>query len=149
MAKKRSSVRRQTGVDIHPHGSITKGPVTEDMIETRARELAFIDGRNPYRVTASDRIQAKKELFGDLSRDTAADDAGILAGGIAHDFNNLLTGVLGYAELALLNLAPEAPARANLDQIRQAACGPQTWRSRCWLMPAGAAWSCRRSTSPS
>jgi CheY-like chemotaxis protein len=44
-----------------------------------------------------------------------------LAGGIAHDFNNLLTGMLGYAELALLNLAPDAPARAHLDQIRQAA----------------------------
>jgi len=46
---------------------------------------------------------------------------GILAGGIAHDFNNLLTGMLGYAELALLNLAPDVPARAHLDQIRQAA----------------------------
>src|SRR5262249_26762769 len=35
--------------------------------------------------------------------------------------NNLLTGVLGYAELALLTLAPGAPAHAHLDQIRQAA----------------------------
>ena len=29
--------------------------------------------------------------------------------------------MLGYAELALLNLASDAPARAHLDQIRQAA----------------------------
>jgi PAS domain S-box-containing protein len=46
---------------------------------------------------------------------------GVLAGGIAHDFNNLLTGMLGYAELALLDLATNAPARTHLAQIRQAA----------------------------
>jgi len=80
MAKQRkSSIRGQSSAKIHPQGGITKGPVTEDMIENRARELAFIDGRNPNRVTASDRIQAKKEMLGDPSADTAVDDTGITA----------------------------------------------------------------------
>jgi hypothetical protein len=83
MAKQRkSSVRVPSGADIHGHGSITKGPVTEDMVENRARELAFIDGRNPNRVTASDRIQAKKELLGDASGDDAVDDTGIAPSGM-------------------------------------------------------------------
>lgn len=83
MAKKRkTSVRGQTGADIHPHGSITRGPVTPDMVEDRARELALIAGRNPNRVTASDRIQAKKELVGDASGDAAIDDTGIKPGGM-------------------------------------------------------------------
>jgi PAS domain S-box-containing protein len=46
---------------------------------------------------------------------------GVLAGGIAHDFNNILMAVLGNADLALMRMAPESPARDNLLQIEQAA----------------------------
>jgi PAS domain S-box-containing protein len=42
---------------------------------------------------------------------------GVLAGGIAHDFNNLLVGILGNAGLALLEIAPDAPARRIVEQI--------------------------------
>jgi PAS domain S-box-containing protein len=43
---------------------------------------------------------------------------GLLAGGIAHDFNNLLTGVLGSAELALLELPADHAARRRVEAIR-------------------------------
>ncbi len=46
---------------------------------------------------------------------------GVLAGGIAHDFNNLLTGILGNADLALLDLSPVSPARQNIQDIETAA----------------------------
>jgi len=46
---------------------------------------------------------------------------GILAGGIAHDFNNLLTGILGNADLAMMELPASHPARANVAQIEQTA----------------------------
>lgn len=46
---------------------------------------------------------------------------GVLAGGIAHDFNNILMAVLGNADLALMRMAPESPARDNLLQIERAA----------------------------
>lgn len=52
------------------------------MVEERARELALIDGRGANRVTASDRIQAKKELLGDDSGDAAIDDTGITPSGM-------------------------------------------------------------------
>ncbi len=42
---------------------------------------------------------------------------GVLAGGIAHDFNNLLVGVLGNADLALLELPTDMPAHARIMQI--------------------------------
>jgi PAS domain S-box-containing protein len=45
---------------------------------------------------------------------------GVLAGGIAHDFNNLLVSILGNASLALLDLSPEAAAKAPLLQIETA-----------------------------
>lgn len=45
---------------------------------------------------------------------------GRLAGGVAHDFNNLLTGILSYAELAVLHLGDEARVRSALANIGQA-----------------------------
>jgi two-component system, cell cycle sensor histidine kinase and response regulator CckA len=45
---------------------------------------------------------------------------GVLAGGIAHDFNNLLTSILGNANLALEDLDPSSPSRAELREIDKA-----------------------------
>jgi hypothetical protein len=45
---------------------------------------------------------------------------GVLAGGIAHDFNNLLGIVLGNAQLALLDLPDDAPARTAIEPIIEA-----------------------------
>ncbi|MDZ4861504.1 MAG: PAS domain-containing protein [Candidatus Hydrogenedentes bacterium] len=42
---------------------------------------------------------------------------GVLAGGIAHDFNNLLVGILGNADLALLDLAAQSPVRDGIEDI--------------------------------
>jgi len=46
---------------------------------------------------------------------------GILAGGIAHDFNNLLVAILGNAELALLEMPPQAAGRDAVFDVRRAA----------------------------
>jgi two-component system cell cycle sensor histidine kinase/response regulator CckA len=45
---------------------------------------------------------------------------GVLAGGIAHDFNNLLVGILGNADLALLELPIDSAAHARIMQIMTA-----------------------------
>ena len=41
------------------------GTVTQDMVQTRATELAVIDGRLPGDATMSDFVQAKQELSGE------------------------------------------------------------------------------------
>ncbi|MFA7330894.1 MAG: ATP-binding protein [Candidatus Delongbacteria bacterium] len=46
---------------------------------------------------------------------------GHLAGGVAHDFNNLLTVISGNAELAMLQLGDDNPARVELKEIRSTA----------------------------
>ena len=46
---------------------------------------------------------------------------GVLAGGIAHDFNNLLVAILGNADLALMEISPQAPERSSIMEVKEAA----------------------------
>jgi PAS domain S-box-containing protein len=46
---------------------------------------------------------------------------GVLAGGIAHDFNNLMMGIIGNADLALMDLPPKTPGRLHVKRIETAA----------------------------
>ena len=65
--------------------------------------------------------EQQKNLEAKLQQAQKLESLGLLAGGIAHDFNNLLMGVLGNAEIALLELPPESPARGELKNITTAA----------------------------
>jgi PAS domain S-box-containing protein len=64
---------------------------------------------------------ARRQWEAQLQHTQRLESLGVLAGGIAHDFNNLLMGVLGSAELALVHLPQDTPARADVDQIVMAA----------------------------
>ena len=54
-------------------------------------------------------ITERRQLEAKVQQAQKLESLGVLAGGIAHDFNNLLMGVLGHADLALLEMTPEAP----------------------------------------
>ena len=45
---------------------------------------------------------------------------GRLAGGVAHDFNNLLTIILGYCEMWLTDLDPDAARQRDIGEIQKA-----------------------------
>ncbi len=77
-------------------------------------ELARLIGRA---VTVRDRLAFARRL----AQAQKMESLGVLAGGIAHDFNNLLVGMLGGADLALLDLPPEAPGRRHLEMISRSA----------------------------
>ncbi|GLC28463.1 ATP-binding protein [Roseisolibacter agri] len=65
--------------------------------------------------------RALQESQEQLRRAQKMEALGRFAGGIAHDFNNLLTGILGYCDLALADLAPNAQEREDFEAIRVAA----------------------------
>jgi PAS domain S-box-containing protein len=71
----------------------------------------------------SDRRRAELErahLLGQFHQAQKMEAIGRLAGGIAHDFNNVLAAILGYADLALYDLAPDTPAAVNVQQVLKA-----------------------------
>ncbi len=70
-------------------------------------------------ITEQKRAEAERRtLEQQMQQAQKLESLGLLAGGIAHDFNNLLTGVLGSAELALLELEPDHAARPRVEAIR-------------------------------
>jgi len=71
----------------------------------------------------SERKQAEREsqeLTGQLQQAQKMESIGVLAGGIAHDFNNLLVGMMGNAELAMLDAPEQGDMRYYLQQIFKA-----------------------------
>jgi len=64
-------------------------------------------------------ITAQKSLESQLRQAQKMEAIGTLAGGIAHDFNNILGAILGYADLAMLEVG-SGSMRENLEEIRTA-----------------------------
>jgi PAS domain S-box-containing protein len=64
--------------------------------------------------------QALRESEEKLQQAQKMESIGRLAGGIAHDFNNLLTAILGYSEIALMQIKEGDPLRANIEEIKRA-----------------------------
>ena len=62
-------------------------------------------------------ITRQNQLEAQLRQSQKMESIGTLAGGIAHDFNNILGVIMGYAQLAQLNIADQAAARQNLDNV--------------------------------
>ncbi len=66
------------------------------------------------------RVKSEAELKASQARllhSQKLESLGILAGGIAHDFNNLLMGVLGNADVVLLDLETDSPLQEYIQDI--------------------------------
>lgn len=64
--------------------------------------------------------EERKKLEEQLRQSQKIEAIGTLAGGIAHDFNNILATILGYTDLALLQLPAESPVKQDLEQVLRA-----------------------------
>lgn len=67
-------------------------------------------------VDLTDRIRVEEEL----RQSHKVEAIGTLAGGVAHEFNNMLSIIMGNAEIAADDIAPEHPALECIEEIKTA-----------------------------
>ncbi|MFW5738786.1 MAG: PAS domain S-box protein [Myxococcota bacterium] len=104
---------------VRADGSVWVGEVVAIPLEFQGKPSSIVIAHD---LTARKRAEAERcALEARIQHTQKLESLGVLAGGIAHDFNNLLMGVLGNASLALLDLAPESPARESVKRIETTA----------------------------
>ncbi|MCP5052583.1 MAG: PAS domain S-box protein [bacterium] len=62
-----------------------------------------------------------RELEVQLHQAQKMEAVGTLAGGIAHDFNNILSAIMGYTELAEMDIPHDSPGKDHIEGILEAA----------------------------
>jgi PAS domain S-box-containing protein len=100
---------------------ILRGDGTIRWVHEKADVIDDAEGRAVRLVGTVQDITERRLLEEQLRQSQKMEAIGRLAGGIAHDLNNALTTIAGYAELAIGQLGADTQARADVQEIRQAA----------------------------
>jgi PAS domain S-box-containing protein len=101
--------------------SMVKADGSVITVDVESRRTIDDQGRIKFRIAMRD-VTDRNRLQLQLMQAQKMEAVGQLAGGVAHDFNNALTAVMGFTELARVQLEGEGhEAAANLEKVQDAA----------------------------
>jgi signal transduction histidine kinase len=86
----------------------------EAQVEARSSELARTNQDLQRQILERRRVEFQ------LQQNQKMRAIGTLAGGIAHDFNNILAAILGYTEMAMMDIEADSPVHRRLDNVLNA-----------------------------
>jgi PAS domain S-box-containing protein len=78
------------------------------------------EGKMVYDLVMISDTTETKRLEAQLQQAQKMEAVGTLAGGIAHDFNNILAAIIGYTELAMIDVPEESHSKQNLKEVLKA-----------------------------
>jgi len=105
----------------HQDGSRLWSEVNAQYFYNEQGEVVGIEGNVRNIAERKKAEKESQELTGQLQQAQKMESIGVLAGGIAHDFNNMLVGVMGNAELAMLDTDVQGDMRQYLQKIYNSA----------------------------
>jgi PAS domain S-box-containing protein len=111
-------LRAQQPVDLYKRALLRSRDGRERLISDSGAPIRDTAGTIIGVVLVFRDITQRAQLEQQLQHAQKMESIGILAGGIAHDFNNILTGIIGTADLLLLDLAADHPLRSDIENIR-------------------------------
>jgi signal transduction histidine kinase/CheY-like chemotaxis protein len=118
-----------TLADGKVHEAVTETPTGEGMRHYRIVSSPLLDAQGNIIAAIemvddiTDRMQVetdRRKLETQLHQSQKMDAIGQLAAGVAHDFNNLLGGIMGYADLLMMDLLPGSSEANYTEEILKA-----------------------------
>ncbi len=112
--------RRKQGEEIWIQLDIAQVPDSRGKGMTYVSHIQDITGRKRAETELNQAKEVRTRLETQLYQSQKMEALGSLAGGVAHEFNNMLGAIIGYTELARMELGDQHPASPKLDHVLSA-----------------------------
>ena len=103
--------------DAQNHTEIVKHEKLGKIFHVSSAPILDEKGEIQYLIHTAKDITEQKKLEEELFQAHKMEAMGTLAGGIAHDFNNILTAIMGYSEMAKLDLPADSRAIKDINEV--------------------------------